>query len=78
LPVLLAEADGMDVPTDLSDDAVFQTTLDVLRSSAALQRARDELVAEAAAARSQLRGLPDVPSRAALETLCDFVVTRTG
>jgi heptaprenyl diphosphate synthase len=78
LPVLLAEADGMDVPTDLSDDAVFEATLDVLRSSAALQRARAELVAEAAAARSQLRGLPDVPSRAALETLCDFVVTRTG
>ncbi len=78
LPVLLAEQDGLVVPDDLSDDTVLAELLAALRSAPAIQRARDELVAEAAAARDYLAGLPDVPSRAALESLCDYVVTRTG
>ena len=78
LPVLLAEQDGLLVPDDLSDDAVLAATLESLRSSSAIDRAREELLTEAAGARETLAGLPDVPARAALETLCDYVVTRTG
>jgi heptaprenyl diphosphate synthase len=78
LPVLLAERDGLVLPNDLSDDDVLAAALQSLRGSAAIDRARDELVAEAAGARAQLDGLPDVPARGALEVLCDYVVTRTG
>ncbi len=78
LPVLLAEQEGLIVPDDLSDDAVLARTLEALKSSKAMGLAREELLAEAAAARAQLNDLPAVPSRAALETLCDYVVTRTG
>ena len=78
LPVLLAEADGLIVPDDLSDDAVLAATLDALRTSPAIGRAREELASEAAAAREELAGLPDVAARAALESLCEYVVTRTG
>jgi heptaprenyl diphosphate synthase len=78
LPVLLAEQDGLVLPADLSDDAVLAATLQSLRGSSAIERAREELLAEAAGARAQLDGLPDVPARGALEVLCDYVVTRTG
>jgi heptaprenyl diphosphate synthase len=78
LPVLLAEQDGLVLPDDLSDDAVLASALASLRGSSAIERARKELVAEAAGARAQLDGLPDVPARGALEVLCDYVVTRTG
>jgi heptaprenyl diphosphate synthase len=78
LPVLLAEQDGLVLPDDLSDDAVLASALQSLRGSAAIERAREELIAEAAAARAQLDGLPDVAARGALEILCDYVVTRTG
>ncbi len=78
LPVLLAEQDGLVLPDDLSDDAVLAAALQSLRGSSAIERARQELVAEAAGARAQLVGLPEVASRAALEALCDYVVTRTG
>ena len=78
LPVLLAEQDGLTLPDDLSDDAVLASALQSLRSSSAIELAREELIAEAAGARAQLDGLPDVPARGALEVLCDYVVTRTG
>jgi heptaprenyl diphosphate synthase len=78
LPVLFAEADGLRLPDDLSSDTALASALDALRSSSGVSRAREVLAAEAAAARAQLDGLPDVPPRAALETLCDYVVTRTG
>jgi heptaprenyl diphosphate synthase len=78
LPVLLAEQDGLVLPGDLSDDAVLASALQALRGSDAIERARTELMAEAAGARDQLDGLPDVPARGALEILCDYVVTRTG
>ncbi len=78
LPVLFAEQDGLIVPDDLSDDAVLGTTLEALRTSAGIGRAREELAVEAAAAREELVDLPAIPARAALETLCDYVVTRTG
>ena len=63
LPVLFAEQDGLVLPEDLSDDGVLAGALQTLRGSAAIERARAELVAEAEAARAQLAGLPDVPSR---------------
>jgi heptaprenyl diphosphate synthase len=78
LPVLLAEQDGLVLPADLSDDAVLASALQSLRGSSAIARAREELIAEAAGARAQLDGLPDVAARGALEVLCDYVVTRTG
>ena len=78
LPVLLAEQDGLVVPDDLSDDAVLSATLDSLRGSDAIARARAELATDAEAARETLAPLPDVPARRALEMLCDYVVTRTG
>jgi heptaprenyl diphosphate synthase len=78
LPVLFAEQDGLVLPTDLSDDGVLASALQTLRGSAAIERAREELLAEAARARTQLTGLPAVPARSALEALCDYVVTRTG
>jgi heptaprenyl diphosphate synthase len=78
LPVLFAEQDGLVLPDDLSDDGVLAGALRLLRGSSAIERVRTELLAEAAGARAQLTGLPDVPSRAALEALCDYVVTRTG
>ncbi len=78
LPVLLAEQDGLVLPDDLSDDAVLASALAELRGSSAVERAREELVLEAAGARAQLDGLPDVAARGALEVLCDYVVTRTG
>ena len=56
LPVLLAEEDGLMLPDDLSDDAVLAATLDALRASAAIDRARRaELVTEAAGARETTR-----------------------
>jgi heptaprenyl diphosphate synthase len=78
LPVLLAEQDGLVLPEDLSDDVLLAEALQSLRGSAAIERAREELLAEAAAARAQLAELPDVAARGALEALCDYVVTRTG
>jgi heptaprenyl diphosphate synthase len=78
LPLLLAEEDGLVLPSDLSDDLVLAAALESLRTSAAIGRARDELVIEAAGARTTLADLPDVPARGALEALCDYVVTRTG
>jgi heptaprenyl diphosphate synthase len=49
-----------------------------LRASSGLQEARRELARHAEAARASLRAVPDVPARAALDALCDFVTVRTG
>ena len=78
LPVLFAEEDGLKLPDEFTDEAELTKALDQLRGSEAIKRARAELVAEAADARAQLADLPDVPSKGALEALCDYVVTRTG
>ncbi len=78
LPVLYAEADGLRLPDDLSSDAALAAALQALQASSGIARARETLVDEAEQARAQLAGLPDVPARAALDTLCDYVVTRTG
>jgi heptaprenyl diphosphate synthase len=78
LPMLYAEQDGFTLPEDLSSDAVLAETLDALRAHPALGRAREALQREADAARACLDGLPDIPARAALDALCDVVVSRTG
>jgi heptaprenyl diphosphate synthase len=52
--------------------------LSALRASEGLERARGTLTMYAEAARSALGALPDVPARAALDALCDFVRVRTG
>jgi len=59
-------------------DAEHAEALTLLRAHPAVEEARAEARRWAADARQQLAGLPDVPARAALELLCDYVVTRTG
>jgi heptaprenyl diphosphate synthase len=63
--------------SDLSDDARHSEALALLRAHPAMEAARDDLRRVAADARSVLAPLPDGPVRAALESLCDSVVTRT-
>jgi heptaprenyl diphosphate synthase len=63
---------------DLSDAELHAEALELLRSSDALEAARADVRRWAHGARELLGGLPDVPARAAFETLCDFVITRTG
>jgi heptaprenyl diphosphate synthase len=77
LPVLYAENDGLRLPDDLSSDAALKDALEALRASSGIVRAREVLADEAERARALLTGLPDVPARAALDTLCDYVVSRT-
>jgi heptaprenyl diphosphate synthase len=69
---LIALIDG-----DLTDDARLAEALALLRVHPAMQAARDDLRRVATDARSVLSPLPDGPTRAALESLCDSVVLRT-
>lgn len=86
LPVLLArrsDAPGTDelltlLDDDLASDAALAAALKALRKHPAVDDARDVVKQRADLARSQLDPLPDGPARAALEALCDLVVTRTG
>jgi len=52
--------------------------LELLRANPAMDRARAELVAWSDRARGELSGLPDIPARAALLSLCDYIIDRTG
>jgi heptaprenyl diphosphate synthase len=63
---------------DLSDQALHAETLDLLRKSPALDEARQTVRSWASGARGLIEQLPDVPARAAFESLCDFVNTRTA
>jgi heptaprenyl diphosphate synthase len=63
---------------DLTDSALHAEALSLLRSSPALEQARATVREWAGGAREIVRSLPDVSARAAFETLCDFVITRTG
>ncbi len=86
LPVLyaLAGADPAEarlrelIGKPLADDTLHGEALTMLRRSPALESARETLAAYAAHARNLLRPLPDLPARAALESLADFVVARTS
>jgi heptaprenyl diphosphate synthase len=62
----------------LPDDDEHAEALHLLRASAALDEARATARSYADRARAMLVNLPDVPARAALATLCDLVVERTG
>lgn len=64
--------------SDLSDSGLHAEALRLLRSSAALEAARADVRRWAHGARELFGGLPDIPARAAFESLCDFVITRTG
>ena len=64
--------------SDLHDDAALAEVLKLLRSHRSVEEARVVVRQRAERARDLLRGLPDVPARAALEELCDSVVTRTA
>jgi heptaprenyl diphosphate synthase len=86
LPVLLlrrrAAAEDRDLIAalegDLSADALLRDVVERLRSHPVMTEARAVVQAWADDARSTLAPLPDVPAKAALESLCDFVVRRTG
>ena len=62
----------------LSDPALHAEALGLLRTSSALEEARETVRTSIAEARALLAQLPDVPARAAFESLCDFVHTRTA
>jgi len=62
----------------LGDDAEHAEALGLLRGSSALDESRATLQSYADAARAMLAELPDVPARAALATLTDLVIARTG
>ena len=63
---------------DLSEDSALSAALSDLRRHPVMDRARAVLEDWAEDARSTLAPLPDVPAKAALDSLCDFVVRRTG
>jgi heptaprenyl diphosphate synthase len=63
--------------SDLTDDALHAEALALLRAHPAMRAANDDLRRVADDARSVLAPLPAGPIRAALESLCDSVVTRT-
>jgi heptaprenyl diphosphate synthase len=63
---------------DLTDPALHAEALALLRTSPALEEARDTVRTWISGARSLVAELPDLPARAAFESLCDFVITRTA
>jgi heptaprenyl diphosphate synthase len=70
---LVATLDG-----DLSDDAALTAALTRLRAHPVMAQARAVLEEWAEDARATLAPLPDLPAKNALDSLCDFVVRRTG
>jgi heptaprenyl diphosphate synthase len=62
----------------IDDDDELAEALALLRQSPAMREARSVLARYAERTRSLLAGLPDVPARAALAALADFVVARSG
>jgi heptaprenyl diphosphate synthase len=89
LPVLYALRDtsadpdavrlrGLLLDGDLTDPVLHAEALGLLRSSPAVEEARDTVRTWAREASELLAQLPDVPARAAFESLCDFVNTRTA
>ncbi|WP_066360964.1 polyprenyl synthetase family protein [Herbidospora mongoliensis] len=83
LPVLYALASGDDprlraLVSGPVPEADIEEALELLRASEALKMARAELERWASRAKDQLSELPDIPARAALLSLCDFVVERSA
>lgn len=63
---------------DLNDPALHAEALSLLRKSPAMNEARESVREWIAGARDLAAQLPDVPARAAFESLCDFVTTRVA
>jgi heptaprenyl diphosphate synthase len=63
---------------ELADAGLHAEALRLLRAHPAMDMARADLKDWAERARAEIRALPDVPVRAAFETLCEFVVERSG
>jgi heptaprenyl diphosphate synthase len=63
---------------DLTDPELHAEALTLLRKSPALEEAREAVRTWVREARDLLAQLPDMPARAAFESLCDFVHTRTA
>ncbi len=63
---------------ELADAGLHAEALQLLRAHPAMDMARADLKDWAERARAEIRALPDVPVRAAFETLCEFVVERSG
>jgi heptaprenyl diphosphate synthase len=53
-------------------------TVELLRANSAMKRARADLMSWVERARADLLALPDIPARAALLALCDYVAGRSG
>ena len=62
----------------IPNDADHAVALNLLRQHPALESAREEARRWANDARRTLEPLPEGPAKLALETLCDYVVNRTG
>jgi heptaprenyl diphosphate synthase len=62
----------------VTDDALHAEALGLLRESPAMKRARETVRSYAERSRAALTGLPAVPARGAMESLCDFIADRTG
>ncbi|GII81352.1 geranylgeranyl pyrophosphate synthase [Sphaerisporangium rufum] len=85
LPVLYVLASGDEGDARLREllagpvpDGQVAEAVELLRANPAMARARDELMAWVGRARADLSGLPDIPARAALLALCDYVADRSG
>jgi heptaprenyl diphosphate synthase len=89
LPVLYALRATTDTPSevrlrflladaDLTDPELQAEALRLLRESPALEEARETVRGWISGAHDLVAQLPDVPARAAFESLCDFVLTRTA
>ncbi len=63
---------------DMGDAGQLAEALALLRAHPAMRMAADDLRRWASKGRAEILALPEVPARAAFETLCDFVVERTG
>jgi heptaprenyl diphosphate synthase len=64
--------------SDLTDTAARSETLELLRAHPAMGMAKADVRRWADLARHEILALPEVPARAAFETMCDFVMDRTG
>ncbi|WP_051581325.1 polyprenyl synthetase family protein [Pseudonocardia acaciae] len=84
LPMLYAvQSPGADrlrslLSAPLTDDALVDEALALLRAGDGLDRARDTLRAQAESARAELVALPSCTARDALASLTEYVVDRTG
>jgi len=63
---------------DLTDHVLHAEALSLLRTSPALDEARQTVRTWITGARDLVVQLPSVPARAAFEALCNFVITRTA